>query len=111
MIQVDRVKPSTLKKILKDFTLEELAQAKPEDLTDYEGVGGVIAWRIIVAARKEVKVEVARKAVEPDMQFVMPPPGVHVGPMPRFLNLSPPVNNPPATESIRVQRIREGLAT
>lgn len=101
-MKVDRVKPATLNKILKDFTLEELAKAKASDLTDYEGVGDVTAWRIIVAARKEVKAKVAAKPIEPNTQWLTP------APPPRGVYVAPPAD-PPATESARVRRIREGM--
>jgi len=105
-MKVDRVKPATLNKILKDFTLEELSQAQPEDLTDYKGIGTVTAWRIIVAARKEVKEQVAEKPVEPDMRWaaaILPPPP------PGLIVQSPFPKTPPTVESARVRRIREGM--
>ncbi len=74
-LKVDKVADRTLRILEVDgWTVKKLAAATAEDLTGYEGIGSVIAWRIIVAARRANKAERAKKPIDVDTGWLTPPP-------------------------------------
>lgn len=75
-LKVDKVADRTLRILEVDgWTVRKLAAATAEDLTGYEGIGNVLAWRIIVAARRANKAVRAKKPIAVDTGWLTPPPG------------------------------------
>lgn len=101
MLKVPKVKDSVIQMLTEDgWTPERLAKAEAGDLTGYAGVGDVTAWRIIVAARRQVRATGA--PVDRSKLVAISPAPVVYDPTPPP---SPPP--PPAVMSERVRRIYE----
>lgn len=69
--------PGVSERILKtleksDWTLDTLADAKPEELTVIPGIGATTAWRIIVGARRLTREKRAALPVVPDPRWLTP---------------------------------------
>lgn len=104
MLKVPKVKPGIIQMLAQNgWTPEKLAKAKADDLIGYTGIGDTTAWRIIVAARRQVRATGAPvdrsklipiSPTSPAVYDPTPPP-------------APPL--PPAVMSERVRRIQESL--